>query len=272
MNVYEDHRLENKNLPFIFNETKALPIHSTISSCNWHENVEFFQITDGCGTVSCNGQLLRVKKGDVVCFSTNRLHSYETDSMGMSFRYIIVDRAFCIANGFDTNEIAFELHINDEKISAILEEISEGYKMDQSEPYRTLQIRTAVLALMNRMCKKYSSPESSTEIKERSASYIKATISYIQNSYEKDFSLEEVADFVGVSKCYLSREFHKYTGCTLVAYVNKERCKIAQKLLANKKLSVFDICRRCGFENPSYFAKSFKRHLGLSPNEYRKQF
>ena len=144
--------------------------------------------------------------------------------------------------------------------------------MAQNEPYRTLQIRTAVLNLMNSMCKKYSYPESSTPTKGRSDSYIKAAISYIESSYEKNFSLEEVANFVGVSKCYLSREFHKYTGCTLVAYVNKERCKIAQKLLANKKLSVSEICRQCGFENHSYFAKSFKRYFGLSPNEYRKNF
>lgn len=269
MKVYEDHGLENKDLPFIFDEKTALPNKYPITSCNWHENAEFFQITDGSGTVSCDGHLISVKSGDLISFNSNRVHSCSTEN-GMQFRYLIVDRAFGIANGFDTNAIHFDIHINSEDINNIFNEIASAYKMSEDEPYRTLQIRTAVLKLMNCLCKGYSKPEIAANNDHRSF-YIKKALSYINASIEKNFSLEEVADFVGVSHCYLSREFHKYTGYTFVAYVNRERCKRAQQLLMNENLSISEISEMCGFDNRSYFAKSFKKYIGMLPNEYRSK-
>ena len=148
MNVYEDHGLENENLPFIFNEISALPNIYPITSCNWHENAEFFQITDGGGIVSCDGQLISVESGDVVSLNSNRVHSCSTSS-GMSFRYLIVDRAFCIANGFDTNAIRFDIHIKDDQINAAFDEIAAAYNIAEDEPYRILKIRTAILKFMS---------------------------------------------------------------------------------------------------------------------------
>jgi AraC-like DNA-binding protein len=93
----------------------------------------------------------------------------------------------------------------------------------------------------------------------------------VRASYEKNFSLDDVAAFVGVNKCYLSREFHKYTGYPFVAYVNRTRCKMAQQMLADERISISDVGKRCGFPNRSYFAKCFQRYIGVLPGEYRAQ-
>ena len=89
---------------------------------------------------------------------------------------------------------------------------------------------------------------------------------YIRASFDKDFSLEDVAAFVGVNKCYLSREFHKYTGYTFVAYVNRTRCKMAQRLLLDGGLSIREVGERCGFESPSYFSRTYKKLMGKTPS------
>ena len=135
---------------------------------------------------------------------------------------------------------------------------------------RILKIRSLVLQILVLLCERHSSPLRESLLTDRSLSYVKQAITYIRASYDKDFSLDDVADFVGVNKCYLSREFHKYTGYPFVAYVNRTRCKMACQLLLNEKLSVSEVGRRCGFPNRSYFAKCFKRYIGALPAKYRE--
>ena len=121
MNVYEDHRLENKNLPFIFNETKALPIHSTISSCNWHENVEILFITDGSGIVRIEDVELPVKEGDLAIINANHIHDIYSKEY-MRYACLIVDRTFFLQNGVDSNDLHFRSVLRDDGLYALLKD------------------------------------------------------------------------------------------------------------------------------------------------------
>ena len=152
-----------------------------------------------------------------------------------------------------------------------MDEIDEAYQMDACEQYRTLRIRSLVLSLMLLLCRSHSREAPEAKRPERSLAYVKGAIDYVRANYDKDVSLDDVADFVGVNKCYLSREFHKYTGYSFVSYINMTRCKMARQLLFDEKLSVLEVGYRCGFENPSYFAKSFKKYIGMLPSEYRNK-
>ncbi len=150
-----------------------------------------------------------------------------------------------------------------------MEELHAEYQTDPGDPYRVLGIRLTVLELMRELCCHHSEPLREDRHASRILTCIKQAIDYIRASYEKDFSLEDVAEFVGINKYYLSREFHKYTGYSFVAYVNRTRCLMAKKLLPDERLSISEVGRRCGFENRSYFAKSFKSYVGMLPGEYR---
>ncbi len=271
MSQYENHHLEDAPLPFIFKSRSERPTNHRFGSSNWHENIEIIHIIEGDGSISVNGQLLSVCKGDVVMINSNHLHALTGGENRMFHRYLIVDRSFCLANGFDSNKITFEIKIEDERVRKLMNELYSSYELPDDAPYKILTIRSLVLQLLLLLCKHHSHPSEQNDRYDRGVLYTKQAIDYIRAACDKDFSLEDVASFVGISKYYLSREFHRYTGYPFVAYVNRTRCKKAQQLLADEQLEIQEIGKRCGFENASYFARAFRRYIGMSPAEYRSQ-
>ena len=94
-------------------------------------------------------------------------------------------------------------------------------------------------------------------------------IKYIRDNYSRKITLEEVAGQVFLSASYISSLFKEETGQNLTAYINHVRVEQSKLLLENKKASLSDIAKMCGFEDQSYFAKVFKRETGMTPNHYR---
>ena len=269
MSKYESHNLEEKELPFIYREI-SISTDKKLGALNWHENIEILYIVEGNGEISNNGTMIAVDAGDIVVISSNHLHAFATYESKIKCRYLIVDRSFCLANGFDSTSLDFDSKPEDAEVRARMVEIDKAYATDESTPYRTLRIRSLILSLLLLLCRDHSTEAPDAKRPERSLAYVKQAIDFIRANYNKDISLDDVSDFVGVNKCYLSREFHKYTGYTFVSYVNMLRCKMARQLLVDVRMSISAVGLRCGFENPSYFAKSFARYIGMPPNKYRK--
>lgn len=269
MSRYENHHLEDATLPFIYKSSSVRPTNHRFGSSNWHENIEIIHITEGDGSISVNGQILQISKGDTVIINTNHLHALAAGDVRMCFRYLIVDRSFCLSNGFDSNKVTFGVKIEDDRVKHLIEALQNAYELSEDATYRALTIRSLVLQLLLLLCKHHSHPSEQDDRYDRGVLYTKQAIDYIRAACDKDFSLEDVAAFVGISKYYLSREFHRYTGYPFVAYVNRTRCKKAQQMLADEQLEIQEIGKRCGFESASYFARAFRRYIGMSPAEYR---
>ena len=100
---------------------------------------------------------------------------------------------------------------------------------------------------------------------------IKQAIGLIRSQSDHDISLDSISKFVGLSKYYFAREFRRVTGHTFVSYVNLIRCEKAKKLLAENQLRIGDIGRACGFDNQSYFTRTFRLQTGMLPSEYREK-
>lgn len=92
---------------------------------------------------------------------------------------------------------------------------------------------------------------------------------YIRNNFQKDLSLEEIAQSAGISPYYFSKLFKEETGITYIDYLTGLRIEMAKKLLSNPKLSIKQVCVDSGYINPNYFSRIFKKWTGLTPTEYR---
>lgn len=270
MSKYESHNLEDADLPFIYKKATVKKRNVMFPSSNWHENIEILYIERGEGYIFNNGQTIPVSEGDISVINANHLHSIGVVQEDMFHSYLIIDRSFCIANGIDTNSLSFGTKINDGRVRALLSELDAAYSLPPEALCRIAMIRSTVLRILILLAGEYSTPAVQSERTERSLSYVKGAIDYIRASYSKNFSLDDAAAFVGVSKCYLSREFHKYTGMSFVSYVNRTRCKMAQRLLIEEQLNIYEVGSRCGFENRSYFTKTFQKCTGMLPGEYRE--
>jgi two-component system response regulator YesN len=100
---------------------------------------------------------------------------------------------------------------------------------------------------------------------------IQMALSYIQEHYKDDLTLQKVADFVYMSKNYFSEQFKRHTGYNFIDFVIRLRIHHAKHLLETTNLKVIDIGLQSGFHSPKHFLKLFKRLEGNTPAEYREQ-
>ena len=96
-------------------------------------------------------------------------------------------------------------------------------------------------------------------------------IEYVENRYQESVSLDELAEYVHMNRTYVSHLFKKETGDTLNNFLLQMRLKQAKKLLLGSKDSIQVICEQVGIPDSAYFSKVFKKQMGLSPLEFRKE-
>lgn len=98
---------------------------------------------------------------------------------------------------------------------------------------------------------------------------IQYAIQYIEYNCNSDILITDITNYLGLSRSYFSREFHKQTGCTPKEYLLNYQIKEAKKLLRNTHLSVTDIAQRVGYKDAFSFSRIFHKKTNLSPSNYR---
>ena len=96
---------------------------------------------------------------------------------------------------------------------------------------------------------------------------VKETIEYIKQNINKPIAVEDLAGMFGLSKFYYCREFKKMTGYTIINYINLQKCMKARNLILSSEYKIKEIARMTGFENMSYFSRTYKKYMGCLPSE-----
>ncbi len=98
---------------------------------------------------------------------------------------------------------------------------------------------------------------------------VQRAVNFIERNLSRDVTLEIVADAVDISSCYLSRLFKKTLNVNFVTYLTNRRMELAKELLVSTELPVSSIAMDLSYKDVSYFGKSFKKLVGMSPSGYR---
>jgi AraC-like DNA-binding protein len=93
---------------------------------------------------------------------------------------------------------------------------------------------------------------------------------FIEMHYQRPINVNEVARLVHLTTAAFCRYFKKSTHCTFTGFLNQYRINQAKKLLLNDK-NVTEACYASGFDNLSYFNKTFKKLEGVNPSHFKKQ-
>lgn len=101
--------------------------------------------------------------------------------------------------------------------------------------------------------------------------YVKKALEYITANYSYPITVEEIADFVGISRSHLFRAFRSVLSVSPKEYLSDFRIRQACVLLKNSDLSIMAIARSVGFENNLYFSRAFHKKKGITPSEYAKK-
>lgn len=105
---------------------------------------------------------------------------------------------------------------------------------------------------------------------ERSSSIISQTKEYIKTHFSKDISLDDVSRQVNISPYYFSKIFKEETGENFIEYLTNIRIEKAKDLLRNTEYSMKEICTMCGYADPNYFSRTFRKNVGVTPTEYKE--
>lgn len=101
---------------------------------------------------------------------------------------------------------------------------------------------------------------------------LKRIASYLDEHYTENISLDLLAEHFFISKYYLSREFKKEFGTTIIQYILAKKITNAKELLRYSNASIEDIAQLCGIDDASYFNKVFKKMEGCTASEYRRRW
>ncbi|MDQ8738799.1 response regulator [Paenibacillus sp. LHD-38] len=104
---------------------------------------------------------------------------------------------------------------------------------------------------------------------ERTHRVIQKLNQHIRENLANDLSLDTLADLVHMNASYLSNLYKQYTGTNISDYITELRIGMAKDLLLNTPHKIHEIADLMGFGAAPYFTRYFKRHVGVTPQEYR---
>ena len=112
---------------------------------------------------------------------------------------------------------------------------------------------------------------SKTEPYHKTSNILTPVLEHLLSHYsEKDLSVEKLAALAGISPTHLRRLFHAQLHTSPAKYLGYLRLEKAKTMLAGSNCTVAEAADACGFEDPYYFSRFFKKEVGLSPTQYRK--
>lgn len=263
---YEEYGKLGDNMPCVF-----LPdIKRTKLFCNkqtnWHENLEIQLCTFGSGYVLLNGEKYEMQKGDIIVVNSNVVHYTGADE-DMKYNCLIIDSALCKAALIDHTQLYFETLIRNPVILELFGEIEKIY--NSTDICKTAILQTAVLKILIELRKNHTVFEKSLPKINRHFEEIKKTIKYIRENYSTKITLDILAKNVYTDKYSLSKKFKEVTGSTIVQYINSYRCEKAIELIREGS-PINEAALKCGFNNMSFFTRTFKTYTGKLPSKYAK--
>lgn len=223
-------------------------------------------VKEGQGNVCFKNKTYNVKTNDMVLLDCYYPHIYYTTkkweiiwihfdgNVSRQYWELLYDRFGCVL-GLEDSLIIPKI------LASILTTFKEGKLPD--EPLVSCHIQR-ILAELLTLSSYYAKQR-----QDRGSPVIEA-IAYIENNYKTGISLKDLAGHVNTSPFHFTRIFKKETGYTPYEYIIKVRINHAKTLLKKTDLLIKEIAYEVGFSSESNFVSSFRAHVNITPNEFRK--
>lgn len=261
---YEEHQKNHPEYPFFFHLDT---VYGSSFGSHWHENIELLFFVEGSATVFSDHTPAYVGPGDLAVINSDRIHFISAENQSCTYYCLIMDRAFTDQLEIPLDRVQFSPAVSDQRIRSIFQRIIDEYAV--RGPYYKQAVKAQAAELLVELCRRFSVPADMAPLKGemRQSDIVKAGISLIHRRFQQDIALDDICGEIGYSKYYFSRLFRKYTGRSVMGYLQLYRCEYAQKLLRSGAFNVSQAARSCGIPNLSHFSKLYRRYFGMNPSE-----
>ena len=139
-------------------------------------------------------------------------------------------------------------------------------------PYRKTLLRAAVTTLMGKVLSAAPMDSTPPRATDRSDPRIAQFQAMVRTALRSRHRVEDFARGLAVSSRHLNRLCQTQIGLSAKAYIEAEKMREACRLLVYTRMAVQSVAFHLGYDDPAYFSRAFRRHIGLSPGAYRDRF
>lgn len=269
-------------LPILLDKTRLLPIyvvrmgsHVSQRDISRPEGLADYQIlycTGGEGVLEIEGKTHHIRRGDAFFLRPDIPHSYRSPEGGWQTKWVVFN-GNAVADileylGFGTSEVFFLHRLEDMEIW--MQELADLFWCNDPET----EIKTSLLMykLLIRMGEyKNQTVRLGGMTNHEKYKKLHPVITMMQEKYQEDLSLNDMAQCIGVTCAHLCRLFHQVYDTTPMKYLTHLRLSMAKRYLSSSpEHKVKEIASMVGFKDPGYFAAVFKKEEGIPPETFRR--
>lgn len=254
---------------FLTSQEKSMPFYlATIGKVTYQtivhrplgiEDAQLLYTLRGRGNVFINGRTFELNEGKLLYLPPNSAHEYHCVGEKWETAYITfggsgLNNFWNFEPSVWSNGKEFEF----EKWFAILETYKNNYGKEKES---SLTLYAMLLEFREKVLYMSSAASNKKHI---------FTLAIHEMSENAEPSLKDIADKIGVSEAHFCRIFKEYTGFRPFEYINHLKIHKAKELLKDTEMSIKEVSETVGYESHSYFSMLFKRYIGVSPSEYRR--
>ena len=250
-----------------------------VMNAHWHREFEIVRILSGSFTVCLNNIEYNLEKDDILFIECGCLHRGEPSEC--VYECIVVDLNMLLPRQDDRAKQYIAQIINSRvnikrnlspKDTDLYNTIEELFAlMNSAKPYYELSVYGLLYTLISQIYScGYISPSNSTH-SNRQIELIGSVLDWINQNFKEPINSEKLSQISNLNFNYLCKIFKSFTGKTIVQYVNEQRIEHACYDIANNK-NITEAAFSNGFNDLSYFAKTFKRYKGMTPREFKASF
>ena len=243
---------------------------------HWHTHYEIIHIVSGTFHLTINKEARVYQPGDVIFVTDGFIHGgipYDCvyECIVFNLQILLKDNHACAKTIHDImdHKIMIHTHLSShsplilpiiKNLSHALSSKKTGYEF-MTQAYLYELIGTILSEHL------YEENDGDTASSERLTS-IKNVLAYIAENYSGNISLDKLAKIAGMNPRYFCRYFRSMTERTPIDYLNYYRIECACEMLSTKNISIKDTAISCGFNDESYFIKTFHKYKGVTPKQF----
>lgn len=271
--------------PYSIHHTIVKPGTKQVLYLHCHNEMEFLYLEEGEIEFHIEDQVYMMKPGQAVFISSNHLHYAINASRELSecSYYAIVFSTEMLSGSAITRYSDYftqmgvvgtkGLRVFDEKkdktlIQALLMIFS---CINKPAVKCELLIRGQLLTIWQELYNEFVYLPTGKVSKSTSFRDIQKTVEYICENYAENINLATLAKMAGVSESHYCRQFKRFTGFSPFEFLNRQRIMRACEMLQYTDAQIVDIATSCGYNNVSYFNRTFQKYMFESPKQYRKR-
>ncbi len=265
----------------LFNYSHAITEDPAPADFHLHDLFEIYFFISGNVNYFIEKKVYSLQFGDLLLMNSHEIHKPAINP-GKSYERIVIHFNPELAKSFNTpsfdlltcftNRSAGEknlIHLNtrqSEEILKIFNRIESSGDAQAGSDILKLSGFLELLVFINKVFSKTLPPEPQSPV---ISAKLAPILDYIDLNLGNDLSLKFLEGHFYINRFYLSRLFKKATGSTLHEYILFKRISKAKKLL-KEGCNVTETCAKSGFNDYSNFLRMFKKTVGVSPGQYKK--